>query len=117
MKSLPLIGCILLSSVAMSAVAECIRLDELSSSIEGVHDSEGHSCLLVEISDKQVVRQEGDGIAEAILLKSSKAPIRVLLQGWPQSETHAISYIAPKKVNITSNYKVYQSSHGISNLI
>ncbi|HEF8774356.1 TPA: DUF3327 domain-containing protein [Providencia stuartii] len=96
-KSLPLIGCILLSSVAMSAVAECIRLDELSSSIEGVHDSEGHSCLLVEISDKQVVRQEGDGIAEAILLKSSKAPIRVLLQGWPQSETHAISYIAPKK--------------------
>ncbi|MDE5308495.1 hypothetical protein PY546_21535 [Providencia stuartii] len=59
MKSLPLLGCILLSSAAMAAVPDCIRLDELSPSIEGIHNSEGHSCLLVEISNKQYIRQEG----------------------------------------------------------
>lgn len=58
-KSLPLLGCILLSSAAMAAVPDCIRLDELSPSIEGIHNSEGHSCLLVEISNKQYIRQEG----------------------------------------------------------
>ncbi|QIC14711.1 DUF3327 domain-containing protein [Providencia vermicola] len=94
-KSLPLIGCILFSSSAMAAVSECIRLDELSSSIQGIHDSEGHSCLFVEISDKQYIRQEGDGISDIVLTDSTKTPIRVLLQKMPHAEPHSVSYIVP----------------------
>lgn len=96
-KSLPLLGCILLSSAAMAAVPDCIRLDELSPSIEGIHNSEGHSCLLVEISNKQYIRQEGDGISEAVLSGNDKQPIRVLVQHLPQTEPHSVSYIVPKQ--------------------
>ncbi|EKT55361.1 alpha/beta hydrolase-fold protein [Providencia burhodogranariea] len=95
MKSLPLLGCILFSFAAIATQPDCIRLDELSSFVEGIHDSEGHSCLLVEISDKHYIRQEGEGISDAALISIDKKPLRVLLQKASPQEPHTLSYIVP----------------------
>ncbi|MGG4610246.1 alpha/beta hydrolase-fold protein [Providencia sp. Me31A] len=95
MKSLPLLGCILFSCTAMASNSDCIRLAELSSA-QGVHDSEGRSCLFFEVSQQDFIKQHGDGVSTAILLDAKKQPIRTLQEYGSAQEPHSVDYLVPE---------------------
>ncbi|WP_275075418.1 alpha/beta hydrolase-fold protein [Providencia rettgeri] len=95
MKSLPLLGCILFSCAAMASQSDCIRLGELSS-VEGVHDSEGHSCVYFEASQQDFIKQRGEGVSQVVLLNADKQPVRVLQAYGSDKEPHSADYIVPK---------------------
>lgn len=95
MKSLPLLGCILFSSAAMATQSSCLRLAELSS-VEGVHDSEGHSCVYFEALQQDFIKQRGEGVSQVVLLNANKQPVRVLQAYGSTLEPHTADYIVPQ---------------------
>ncbi|MCG9536554.1 MULTISPECIES: alpha/beta hydrolase-fold protein [Providencia] len=92
MKSLPLLGCMLLSSTAMATHSDCMRLSELSF-VEGLHDSEGHSCLSIEVSQQDFIKQRGEGLSKVLLLDSNKQPVRALQEYGSVQEPHSADYV------------------------
>ncbi|WP_236620659.1 alpha/beta hydrolase-fold protein [Providencia sneebia] len=92
MKSLPLIGCIFFSSAAVATASNCIHLDELSPNINGIHNSEGNSCLLIQISNDSYIRQDNEGISDVILADKDGKALRTLLQSAPVKEPHTALY-------------------------
>lgn len=102
MKSLPLLGCMLLSSAAMATHSDCIRLSELSFA-EGVHDSEGHSCLSFEVSQQDFIKQRGEGLSKVLLLDSNKQPVRALQEYGSVQEPHSADYVGIRKWGLLSS--------------
>lgn len=95
MKSLPLLGCMLFSSTVMATHTDCTRLSELSFA-EGVHDSEGHSCLSFEASQQDFIKQRGEGLSKVLLLNSNKQPVRALQEYGSVQEPHSADYVVSK---------------------
>ncbi|PHM47062.1 alpha/beta hydrolase-fold protein [Xenorhabdus miraniensis] len=100
MKSLPLIGAMLISTLAIASEPDCMQTIAQNPLIEGIHDKEGKSCLTIQFSDQQYIQLKGQGFSSIILSDADNQPYRVLLERVPVQEAQSVSYIVP----ITEQY-------------